>query len=129
MFYANGDGGFPFEGNAAGQHLVEDDAKAVEISAAVQLSRFGLLRTHVVGRADYRAGFGHLGLWVGIAGNAEVRDDRRAIAAKQNIFGFDIAMNKVLFVGIVEAGSDAAYDIYAVANGKALFHAGFQVAA
>ena len=45
------------EGEAPGERLVEDDAQRVDVGSRVELeAAAGLLRAHVRGRADHRAG-------------------------------------------------------------------------
>ena len=39
----------------AGQHLVENDAEAVDVTALIDIVPVTLLRTHVIRRAEYLA--------------------------------------------------------------------------
>src|SRR5713226_8939189 len=102
--------GFRVEWGRAGQKFVEQHAQAVDVTARVdvQAAHFGLLRTHVGGRADELLEGGEDGL-VGQAlaggglGDAEINDlgtsGRTGFAySDENVRRFDVAVDDALLV-------------------------------
>ncbi len=65
------------KGQPAGSQLVQDDAEGVDVDAMISILALGLLRGHVVGRAEDDSGLGLLRLSAvepGELGDAEVQD-------------------------------------------------------
>ena len=56
----------------AGEQLVEHDAQAVEVGAAIEFLALQLFRAHVIGRAQGHAFLGHGDAGIGGAGDAEI---------------------------------------------------------
>src|SRR3972149_1768880 len=84
-------------GFLAGQHLIEDTAKAVDIGPAVRFAAPGLFRTDVVWTAQKYAGGGKVTLCVHVLGDAEVRQDW-CIVLEQNVRRFDVTVNDTAFM-------------------------------
>ncbi len=72
----------------------------------------GLLRTHVRRRAHQKAGLGDLGIGrlADRAGYPEVGDHGMALV-QQNVLRFDVAMDHVVPVGVVQRLGDFAGDL------------------
>ena len=75
-----------------GQHLVEDDAQAVDVAALVDIAAVALFRAHVVRRAEYLAGRRDLGVELDLLGEAEVDQHDRAVDAQHDVSGLQIAV-------------------------------------
>ena len=97
------DGGFAvaLEGRAAAEHLVEDDAEAVDVGAGVDRLALDLLGRHVLGGADHEAGLGEVGA-LGRLGDAEVGHLHPAVAGEQHVGRLDVAVDEPGPVGGVE---------------------------
>ena len=86
-----------------GAHLVEDRSQRIDIGARVHtLARFGLLRCHVLDRANHIATHGKRApVPAGLAGQfrqTEIRDERLAIGAKKDVAGLQIAVQHAMLV-------------------------------
>ena len=90
------------EGHASDQHFVEDDTKAIEIGAAIELLAAGLLGAHVVRRADHGTRPGHARRRVVGAGDAEIGQGRGAVITQQDVVGLDVAMDESLLLRVVD---------------------------
>ena len=91
-------------GRVAGEHLVEHAAQRVDVAPAGQLLvGGGLLGAHVVRGAEAHAGFGHAATGGGTEreGDSEIGHHGAAVV-QQDVFGFDVAMDHTLPVGIVQ---------------------------
>ena len=95
-------------GHIAGEHLVKQDAEAVQISAGVYVLAANLLWTHVARSADGQAGAGHPGGAAQGFGDAKVGQHRAAVFAEQDILRLDIAMNNAAMVRVVQGFGDGA---------------------
>jgi hypothetical protein len=90
-----------FERDRARQHFVERDAERVDVRAAVDVVAIAadLLRTHVDGRADERAGFGQRrGLLR--AREPEVRDHRFVLVREDQVRRLDVAVDDPVLVRV-----------------------------
>ena len=94
--------------HAADQHLVEDDAEAVQIRASIQLLAARLLGAHVVRRAHHRAGARHARRRIIGAGDAEIGQRRGAVIAQQDVVGLDVAVDETLLLRVVDRAGDFA---------------------
>jgi hypothetical protein len=99
----------PAKREFAGEHLVEDDAKAVDVEATVHLVGLaaGLLRANVRRRAQDLAVEGHGDLADVALGQAEVGHDRGAIGPDQDVQRLDVALDDPQAVGVVQGLGDA----------------------
>ncbi len=81
-------------GQLAGQHLVGQYGKRVDISAGIDMfGALALLRGHVIARTDAKLRDGGV-LPVGSLGDAEVGDTDFAALGQQDVGGFDIAVDQ-----------------------------------
>jgi hypothetical protein len=90
------------ERQLAGQQLVKDDAKAVNVAAAIDLVSLAarLLGAHVGRRAEHLTLDRH-GAVAGIAlGQAEIDQPGRALLAQHDIAWFHIPVDDAHFVGV-----------------------------
>ena len=78
-----------------GQQLVEDDAEAEDVGAAIDAVPFaaGLLGTHVGGRAGVARPVAHVLL---AQGQAEIGDERPAGGVEQDVARLDVAVDEAL---------------------------------
>ena len=93
------------ERRAAAEHLVEDDAEAVDVGARVDRLALDLLGREVLGRADHEARLGEVGA-LGRLGDAEVGDLHPAVAGEQHVGRLDVAVDEPGPVGGVERLGD-----------------------
>jgi hypothetical protein len=94
----------------ADEHFVQHDAETVEIGAAVDRAAARLFGTHVVRRADDRAGAGHAQRGFVRARDAEIGEDGRAVFAQQDVVGLDVAVDDAFFLRIGKRRGDLARD-------------------
>ena len=90
----------------ARQHFVEDYSETVYVGAPVHGLDPGLLRSKVVRRSDDGTVHRNIGLSLKILGNTVIRHHRRAIRAKENVAGFDVAVYDALFVRDLQCFTD-----------------------
>ena len=101
-------------GRVAGQHLVHDDAEAVDVGALVDLLAEDLLGRHVFRRADDVARLRELRVAaLRGGGDAEVHDLEQPRVVDQDVRGLQVAMDDALLVR--DAHADA--DVRAVGDG------------
>jgi hypothetical protein len=104
----------PLEGQAAGEHLVEDDAERVEVGRRGRLLPQRLLGRHVLRRAEHGALGGERGL-LHQAGEAEVEDLDEVLAAaaieEVDVVGLEVAVDDAEVVGAGERGADLLEDV------------------
>ncbi len=92
-----------FEGHFAQQQVVEQDTQAVEIGTAIHLRAPGLLRAHIMGRAQSGTGTGHGVVRARSPGNSKVHQDSAAVLLQQHdVLGFDIPVHVALAAGVVQ---------------------------
>ena len=97
------------EERRAGGHFVENGAQAVNIGALVAAFALDLFGRHVIGRAHGRgeADEGHApGL--GGLGDAKIHDANGAVPAEHDVLRFEIAVDDVLPVQVVQGVADPA---------------------
>ena len=92
------------EGGHAGEHLIENQPKGVDVGAAVHRFAFGLFGGHVGGRADERAGGGGAGLHR--ARDAEIHHLDVAILIHHHVFRLEVAVDDFLRVGLAQGSAD-----------------------
>ena len=91
LFHRHRDGGVGLEGDAAGQRLVEDHPDRVEVGDGGDVEALGLLGREVVRGPHHRAGLGDLR--DAGAGDAEVGDDRLALAVDDHVLRLQVAVD------------------------------------
>jgi len=98
------------EGRGAGDHLVQDAAKRVDIATAVELSfASDLLGAHVGRTAEYEAGIGQGGSSCGFGDctrDTEIRDQPMPVL-HQNVVRLDVAMHDAAPVRVVQRAGHA----------------------
>ena len=104
LFHRHRDGAVGLEGDAAGQRLVEDHPDRVEVGDGGDVEALRLLGREVVRGAHHRAGLGDLR--DAGAGDAEVGDDRLALAVDDHVLRLQVAVDDAVAVG--EAGRPPA---------------------
>jgi hypothetical protein len=87
-----------FERHPAAQHLVEDDAQAVEVGAAVDRLGLDLLGREVLGGAEERALLGQVGR-LGRLGDAEVAHLHPPVLGQQDVGRLDVPVDQARGVG------------------------------
>ena len=90
---------------APGEHFVERDAQRKNIRALIDVGRpaAGLFRRHVLRRADHLAGRRQMHLSViHFLRDAEVGDMHTPGLVEKDVAGFDVAMNDVVFVCVLQ---------------------------
>ncbi len=113
----------------AGEHLVEDDAQAVEVAAPVEGKPVPLLRAHVVRRAEDRAVAGDVALEPELAREPEIDECDAAIAAQQHVAGLHVPVQDADRVQHAERGRELPQVAERLAPGQGAAHARAQVAA
>ena len=93
----------------ADEHLVQDDAQAVDVRGGRGRLAARLLRAEVVDRPERRPGQGHLRLGDG-PGDPEVGDLDLAVLGDEHVAGLDVAMDDAAGVRGRESASDAGPD-------------------
>ena len=93
------------EGFPVAEHLVEDNAEAEDVAAAIDPVSLtaGLLRGHVDGGADQGLAESDL---VIAQGQTEIQDPWLVFPVDENVRWLDIAVDQALPVGMVEGGCD-----------------------
>ena len=86
---------------APDQQLIEDDAQAEEVAAAIDPVSFApcLFRTHVGGRPGVTWSLAHI---LFAQRQAEIPDKRLATLVEQDIAGLDVPMHEPLLVGVMQ---------------------------
>ena len=94
------------ERHLAGEELVEEDSRGVEVRCLVDGSAARLLRREVLGGADDRALLRHLAR-PGTC-DAEVRDLDDALGVDDHVVRLDVAVDDAVAVRVAERGEDLA---------------------
>ena len=102
--------GVGLERHPAAQHLVEHDAEAVEVGAAVDRLGLDLLGRQVLGGAEERPLLGEVGRLGGL-GDAEVADLHPAVLGQQDVGGLDVAVDEAGGVGDRQRAGDLGGDV------------------
>ena len=97
-------------GHVAGEHLVEQHAKAVQIGAGIDPLAANLLGTHIARRTDRQSGTGHDRAAAEGFGNAKVGQHRVAVLTKQDVLRLDIAVNDIAAVCVIQSADDGPGD-------------------
>ena len=106
----HGDGGVPVEGQAAGQHLIEDDTGGVNVGAGVDVAASGLLRGDIVDGAQGLLGHGVLGSRHD-AGDAEVSYFDAAVPQDHDVLGLDVPVDDPPAVGVAQGPDDLGDEV------------------
>ena len=88
------------KGQMTGEHLVHHDAYRVNVTGAVGLVPFCLLRADIMHAAHRLAGQ-HLVICPGNTGDAEVHHAQLAVIQQHNILGLDIPVHDAVGVGML----------------------------
>ena len=105
----------------AGQTAVEHAAQGVDVAAAVDV--FGiarLFRRHVDRRAGRVARAGQRQIVRDALGQAEIGDLHHPLARDENVVRFDVAMDEVVVVGVLQAIDGSHDDVQGIADPQAL---------
>ena len=106
MLVGHGDRRFPGEGRHAGDHLVEDAARRVQVRAGIHGLAAGLLRAQVLGGAENGGGGGEAGCGIADgAGDAEVHHLHRTVAGDHDVRRLDVAVDDALLVGKIQGSA------------------------
>ena len=102
------------KGGLATEHLVEDAAERVDITATIQLLAAALLRAHVVWRAKDLPRARELRLGAGVLGDAEVEqlgvDVLPCGLLQEDVVWLEVAVDDVLCMRCFERGGDLLCD-------------------
>ena len=102
LLNSHADGGIRLKGEAAGEHLKEDDPGGVEVGPLVHDALPpGLLRADVVDRTDGPVRNGP-GLGHGDLGDAEVHHLDAAVLFHHDVLGLDVPVNNAVVVGVAQ---------------------------
>ena len=112
-----------------GEHLVEDDAEAVEIGARVERLALRLLGTHVVRRAAQHAGARAAVAGQQAARQAEVDEHHAAVVAQHDVRRLQIAMDDAGLVHHLERARDFLEEGDGLVGGQRILQARLEVAA
>ena len=94
------------ERHGAGEQLVEDDPRRVEVGALVDRGAARLLGREVLRRTHDRPGLGHLAR--ACAGDPEVGDLHPALAVDEHVVRLDVPVDDPVLVRVPERGEDLA---------------------
>ncbi len=99
-----------FERCFAAQHFEQDDTQRINITARIHIIALGLLGTHIRGRAD-DPGSGQLGGCMRQFGDAKIRDECVVEFIEKDIARFQVTVDDILGMGMIERGADALDDM------------------
>ena len=85
-----------------GDHLVEDDAQAIDVAARVGRCAGKELRREIGDGADRGAGRAHAGAVV-VAGEPEVDQDHAAVPRQHHVASADVAVEETFLMRVVES--------------------------
>ena len=97
------------EREPAREHPVQDHAERVDVTRGCGGLSGSLLRRHVRGRSDQRAGLGQR-VHTGHAGDAEVRDLGAPFLVEQDVRRLQVAVDEPVLVRVREPGRDLGRD-------------------
>src|SRR5579871_16957 len=114
--------GFSGEGKFAGHHLVDDEAKGIEVASIVYCSTFDLFRRHVTWRADEGATASHAHLcgFEG-SGETEIRNKNLVFLAHEDVVRFKVAVNDSFGVRCIERFAKLASKFQAAVERQGMF--------
>jgi hypothetical protein len=121
VLHRNGDEVLAWEGQLAGEQLVEDDAEGVDVRMRVDGLAARLLRSDVVGGPEDGSGLSHAVLDVERAGDPEVRHLGVPVAVQKDVLRFHVAVNEPALMGERKAASNLERDLESIADVKAAF--------
>src|SRR5262249_38215507 len=113
MFEDNLHRRFGGEGLFARQHLIDDDAKRVNIGAVVDDDALSLLRRHIRWCADQTAGCRQLERRIAFLDDlddAEIAEQDMTLAVEQDVIRLDVTVDHALTVSIIERLGDLSKD-------------------
>ena len=96
---------FPLEWCSPAEQGVQHASQRVQVAAARGRLALGLFRRQVLGGADDRPGAGQV-LGGEDVSDAEIGQANAAIAAAQQVRGFEVAMDDAVIVGVFQRGTD-----------------------
>ena len=105
------------KGQMSGKHLVHHDANRVDVTGAVGLVPFCLLRADIMHAAHCLAGQ-HLVICPGNAGDTEVHHAQLAVIQQHNILGLDIPVHDAVGVGMLQRLEDLGDEVHGLPAGK-----------
>ena len=103
----------------AGEHFVEQHAKAVQVGASIHRLATNLFRTHVARRAERQAGAGHDRAAAEALGDAKIGEHWAAIFTEQDILRLDVAVDDAAMVGVMQGAGDGPGDVQAFVERQA----------
>src|SRR5436309_10972913 len=107
----------PVEWHTADEALIRDDAERIDVGAAVERLGAGLLRAHVMRRADVRAGARQLAAR-GRLRDPEVGDHRQPVLVEHDVVGLDVAMHDAALVRVREGARHLYQDLPDLGRGE-----------
>ena len=105
------------KGQMTREHLVHHDAHRVDVTGAVGLVSFCLLRADIMHAAHCLTGQ-HLVICPGNTGNAEVHHAQLAVIQQHNILGLDIPVHDAVGVGMLQRLEDLGDEVHGLPAGK-----------
>src|SRR5258705_2988908 len=102
--------GIALEEVVPGEHLEEEDARAVDVGAQIEHPALHLLRAHVAWRAEDLARIGAVDRRVDLLRDAEIEYGERAVLAEHEVLRLEVAMQDSLFVDLAEREHELAED-------------------
>jgi len=109
MLQRDADGTFAQERQSSGQHLVQDDAKRIDVRFFARSDPFGMLRRKIMDRTDHGTGLCNGGR-SDCTGNAEIRHLHPSVFADQDIVRFDVPMNDLVIMSMIQRIADLRCD-------------------
>jgi len=98
------------ERHAAGEALIRDDAEGIDVGAPVERLRAGLLRTHVMRRADGHPGARELAARRRLR-DPEIGDHRQPVLVEHDVVGLDVAVDDAALVRVREGARHLDQDL------------------
>ena len=93
----------PNKGRTAREQVIKNGPQRIHVAGPAHLTQVaaGLLRWHVVWRAENLTRYRYLRVGLDLLGQTEISDMRDIQRINQDIRGFDIAVQNALFVGVM----------------------------
>ena len=117
VHHGNGNSSFAIKGNLASKHFKKHYAQGIHVAGSSNLSTSCLLRRKIMNRTHYSRGIDH-GLIAYHFSNAKICNSRIQIFINQNILGFNIAVNNVLAMSVLQCICQAYANFQNCAYGK-----------